>query len=96
MGNESLVDKLISKFMKQLDGDMTVLEQSFSDGNGDAVYKTAHRIKGAAANLSMEALREAAALIEAHGRANKLEEASSGFRNLSAEVIRLKQQFNLI
>ncbi len=90
MGNEVLVEKLIAKFFEQLAEDVNKLEAALADQDADAVVHTAHRIKGASANLSMESLYVAAAGVEGFARDGDLAAASSGYKELNAEVLRVR------
>jgi CheY-like chemotaxis protein len=91
MGNDALVEKLITKFFGQVDEDLQVLGSACSDSDAVKLVETAHRIKGAASNLSMESLREIAAGIERNGRDGNVSAAVDGFQRLSSEIIRIKK-----
>ena len=90
IGNTDLVEKLIAKFFEQLGGDISALESAISDSNEQQVVQSAHRIKGASANLSMDSLREIAAEIERNGSEGDLGAAAEGFRRLGAEIIQVQ------
>ncbi|MEN8254142.1 MAG: response regulator [Verrucomicrobiota bacterium] len=96
MGNESLVDKLITKFLEQKDVDLRCLGEALSSADIEQVVHFSHRLKGASANLSMESLRKIAGEIEGHAREGDLGEASTGFRNLSAEIIRVQRYLKAV
>ncbi len=91
MGNEELVDKLIAQFLSQIEKDMNALEQALSAQNHKTAHLTAHRIKGAAANLSMETIRKTAEAIECESYEKNLEAAAGGFRELREEVEQVRQ-----
>jgi HPt (histidine-containing phosphotransfer) domain-containing protein len=91
MGNDALVEKLITKFFGQVGEDLQVLGSACADSDAVKLVETAHRIKGAAANLSMDGLREIAAGIERNGRDGNVSAAADGFQRLSAEIIRIQK-----
>jgi len=72
MGNRAFLQRIVLKFQNRLAGDMEELEHRVALGNGHEVERLAHSLKGAAANLSAETLRAAAARLEAMGRAGDL------------------------
>ena len=91
MGNDALVEKLIAKFFGQVGEDLLILGSALSDSDTVKLVETAHRIKGAASNLSMESLREIAAGIERNGRDGNFTAAADGFLRLSSEIIRVQE-----
>jgi signal transduction histidine kinase/CheY-like chemotaxis protein len=91
MGNEALVDKLLVQFQTQIEHDMTALEDALSSNDHKTAQLIAHRIKGAAANLSMGTVRKTAEEIETNGYENDLEAAADGFLDLRAAVEQAKQ-----
>jgi CheY-like chemotaxis protein/HPt (histidine-containing phosphotransfer) domain-containing protein len=88
-GNEALADRLVVTFREQLETDLAALDEAVSGGDAATVMRAAHRIKGAAANVSAEALRAAAAHLEAEAAAGNLDEA----RSLPAAVREAARQF---
>jgi PAS domain S-box-containing protein len=91
MGNDALVEKLIAKFFGQVGEDLQALGSALSDSDTAMLVQSAHRIKGAASNLSMDSLREIAAGIERNGRDGNITAAADGFQRLSAEIIRIQK-----
>jgi signal transduction histidine kinase/DNA-binding response OmpR family regulator len=91
MGNGALVEKLIAKFFGQVGEDLQALGSALSDSDAAKLVESAHRIKGAASNLSMESLREIAAGIERSGRDGNITAAADGFHRLSSEIVRVQQ-----
>lgn len=68
MNDEEFAGMVLNKFSERLPKDIGQLEQALSDTNIGSAVKLAHSIKGAAANVSAHALRDAAALIERQAR----------------------------
>jgi HPt (histidine-containing phosphotransfer) domain-containing protein len=91
MGNDALVEKLIAKFFGQVGEDLQVLGSALSDSDTAMLVLSAHRIKGAASNLSMGSLREIAAGIERNGRDGNITAAADGFQRLSSEIVRIQK-----
>jgi len=85
MGNREFLQKMIRKFQKRLGSDVEQLERSVALGNGQEIERQAHSLKGAAANLSAEALRVAAARLETMGRAGDLTAAPLALAELQHE-----------
>ena len=94
MGNDALVEKLITKFLGQLNDDLQMLGDGLSDNNAEEVVHAAHRIKGASANLSMESLRGILAEIENCARSQDIKGAAEGFHILNTEVLRVREHFD--
>lgn len=65
--------RLVQTFIETTDQDLLLLERAFADQNADQARKLAHHIKGAASNLELTVITEAALAIEEKARANILE-----------------------
>jgi signal transduction histidine kinase/DNA-binding response OmpR family regulator/HPt (histidine-containing phosphotransfer) domain-containing protein len=85
LGNRELPKKLLQKFHARLPQELTQLAAAVTAGDCAQVSAQAHRLKGAAANLSAEPLREAAAELESLGRAGDLTGADVWVAKISAE-----------
>jgi signal transduction histidine kinase/DNA-binding response OmpR family regulator/HPt (histidine-containing phosphotransfer) domain-containing protein len=72
MGDASLARTLIRMFIQDTPAKVAKISAAVSDGDFLLAAQLAHLIKGAAANLSCKALREAAAEMEAAGAAEDL------------------------
>jgi len=75
LGNQTLAESLLQKFQIRVESDFEQLELGIATGDADAVRKLAHGLKGAAANLSAEGVRRAAARLELLADENDLGEA---------------------
>jgi two-component system, sensor histidine kinase and response regulator len=68
MGDREFADRILAKFQDRVGTDLDQLEQDLTAGDTEQVVRLAHRLKGAAANLSARALQEVASRLEALGR----------------------------
>ena len=63
-GKAALAATLLKKLAEQVGGQVAAMQASLEKGDRQALARLAHAVKGAAANLSAEPLREAAAELE--------------------------------
>ena len=75
MGDPDLIRAVVEGFLADVPSRLTALAQSFEGSDVPALTREAHSIKGAAANLGAEALRQAAARVEQAGKGGDLDEA---------------------
>ena len=66
--------RLVQIFIETTEQDLLLLERAFADQDADQVRKLAHHIKGAARNLELTAITEAALAIEEKVCSNLLED----------------------
>jgi HPt (histidine-containing phosphotransfer) domain-containing protein len=64
--------RLVQTFIETTGQDLLLLERAFADQDADQVRKLAHHIKGAASNLELTVITEAALAIEEKARSNIL------------------------
>ncbi len=76
-GDEGLLAELLGLLRESSEGDLRRIEAGLSGGDAAMVTAAAHSIKGAAASLGIEGLRDVACDIEKKGRENRLEEIDS-------------------
>jgi signal transduction histidine kinase/DNA-binding response OmpR family regulator len=93
MGNRNLAEKLIEKFMDQADHDLRELSAAFANNETAGVIAMAHRIKGAAANLSMDRLSQIAGQAEARARDGRLDGMREEIQSLKTEILRIQDYF---
>ncbi len=93
MGNEPMVERLIASFLQQTDNDIRTLADALQAEDTKTLYMTAHRIKGAAANLAMEPLRKRAEALEKQGFEKNLKKAAERLAELSTAFERMQQYF---
>jgi two-component system, sensor histidine kinase and response regulator len=89
MGDWDFVQVILGKFQEQVDADLQQLEQSLTEHNAQRTASLAHRIKGAAANVSAVEVSRLAAELEALGRADDLEQADIHLARIKQECQRL-------
>jgi signal transduction histidine kinase/DNA-binding response OmpR family regulator len=82
MGRKDLVNRLLQKFSDQAQADMTELSEALARNDLDQLRLVSHRIKGAAANISAEALRDCASRLERLSRQKTLEPAAETLSEL--------------
>ena len=80
--------KLLGKFQDKAAADLQALERHVKDVDGQKIAFVAHGLKGAAANLSAEALRQAASDLEQAGRAADFSRVESCLEAVRREVRR--------
>jgi signal transduction histidine kinase/DNA-binding response OmpR family regulator/HPt (histidine-containing phosphotransfer) domain-containing protein len=76
MGKQDLARRLIQKFLVQATADVQEMEAALREQDAARLRLVAHRLKGSAANLSAEALRECASRLEVLGREGNLAPAA--------------------
>ncbi|HQF56449.1 MAG TPA: response regulator [Fibrobacteria bacterium] len=72
LDNEALARKVVGSFLETIPGLIESLKPLVDSGDAQAAGDLAHGIKGAAANVGAEALRDMAARMESAGRARDL------------------------
>ncbi len=89
-GKQELASRLVRKFAEQAGDDLKAMV--FAAGQNDAagLAAAAHRLKGAAANVSAESLRQIATELETLGRAGTIASAGALLEQSQRELDRLK------
>lgn len=77
VGRVDLVKRVIGAFVEQLDEDIPQLIGTVEQGDAADAKKLAHRIKGAAANVAADPLRDAAAQVEELAANQEIAEAET-------------------
>lgn len=88
-GKEKLLLKLVNVFLKSMPDEIEKLNQAIQGEDLDAVRLHAHTIKGAAGNLSANAMMAAASTTEQasiDGKSEELAELSAGINSCFSEV----------
>jgi len=88
MTNVDLAVAMLDCFERQVGNDLQNLRRAVAEQNLDLAARSAHTIKGSAANLSAEAVRASAFEIEKAARGHLLEESQRQLDLLVAEVDR--------
>jgi len=90
MGKPELAARLVRKLTEQAEQDLQAVDTAVQQNDAAALAVAAHRLKGAAANVSAANLRQAALDLEHLGRAGNLAAAAPLVEKLRQELARLK------
>jgi signal transduction histidine kinase/HPt (histidine-containing phosphotransfer) domain-containing protein/ActR/RegA family two-component response regulator len=85
-GNAQLLDEVIQRFLLQAAEQMKIIEAALKAGDTALIGQQAHKLKGAAANLTAMRLSNKAYEVEMKGKANDLEQLSSLVSGLRQEL----------
>jgi signal transduction histidine kinase/CheY-like chemotaxis protein len=89
-GNEELAQRIISRFLDGTPGQLAALGEAVSGGDATAVRHGAHAIKGAAANVGGQQIRELASKLEQLGADGDLDPAAGVLRELRMSFARTR------
>jgi HPt (histidine-containing phosphotransfer) domain-containing protein len=92
MGDNALVEKIIKGFLLDIPDQIEKLGTYIENGDIDKAQRQAHTIKGAAANVGGEAMREAAREVGALIRDEALTEAGEAMKQLEVKFGQLKKE----
>ena len=87
MGDEDLLGTIIEGFLSDIPKEIKLLRGAIQNGNALTVVEQAHKIKGAAGNISGSAFQKAAQSMEFAGKKGDL-------KSLKSLMIELELQFN--
>ncbi|MFH0729835.1 MAG: response regulator [Pseudomonadota bacterium] len=90
LGDRELIKLLIDEFLSGLDAEINDIRETLGAGGADELGRKAHKLKGAAASLSMEPLAEIAFMLEKQGKSGQLDSAADVVRQLEMEGKRVK------
>lgn len=76
MGKKELVGVLVKKFVEVLEDNLSSLRESIEAGDTEGVVQKAHSLKGSAANLAVEPIREPSMRLETMAREGSLDGAA--------------------
>jgi HPt (histidine-containing phosphotransfer) domain-containing protein len=85
LGKWELAKRVLVRFRNQLSGDLMLLQDAVVEGDAGSIAKLAHRIKGAACNVSARALSEQAAALEDVARARDWDQIPAQVQRLAEE-----------
>ncbi|MGB9836785.1 MAG: Hpt domain-containing protein [Candidatus Saccharicenans sp.] len=88
-GDEDFLGELIQIYRQEFDEKIEVLSRAIEEKNYQLIREAGHSLKGASANLSLPALREAAWEMEMAGKEQNLEQARQALEKLKKEYKRL-------
>jgi len=89
MGDEGFAREVAAQFLQELPTMLSTLKEQVAREDIGAIWKQAHKIKGAAANVGGDALRDAAWEVEQAGKAADLAEALRWIPELEIQTARL-------
>lgn len=89
--DEELLQELIAIFQDSSASDMAILTQAVEKGDPVEVRSASHSIKGAAASLGLEAIRDVAMLIEKDCREGSLIVAREKLQQLGTLLAQLRE-----
>lgn len=94
--DHQLASDLVGKLVQRLDSDLAQIKQAVAQEDSEALRQAAHKLKGSAANLAAEPLRQACSALEysaRQGDANlagslleELDQAVTGFKHAAAQI----------
>jgi HPt (histidine-containing phosphotransfer) domain-containing protein len=90
LGDGVFIKILFEEFLCGLGTDIEELRATLCAGVADELGRKAHRLKGAAASLSMEPLAEIAFMLEKKGNSGDLDSAADLIRQIEVEGERVK------
>jgi CheY-like chemotaxis protein/HPt (histidine-containing phosphotransfer) domain-containing protein len=91
MDDEDLARTVAAGFLEDIPRQIAALKECLETGDTKGAERQAHSIKGAAANVGGERLREAALEMEKAGKAGDMDEVQARMADLDAQFDRLKQ-----
>lgn len=86
-----LLQELIDIFKKSYSSDLALIKEGIEKGDTKQVYSSAHSIKGAAASLGIDGIKEIAISIESDSKNGSLEVAKEKVEELDALYLELKK-----
>jgi signal transduction histidine kinase/CheY-like chemotaxis protein len=85
-GDEKLFDEVIGIFLKDIPVQLQALNDALNNKDAETVWKKAHRIKGASANIGAFTVSALALEIERSGKEKDLERSAGLLENLKKEI----------
>jgi CheY-like chemotaxis protein len=95
MGDVDLAETVVETFLSDMPIQIESLRGYIETGKGSLAERVAHAIKGAAANVSGEALRSVSSSMEAAARTEDMEALRALMPDLITEFDRLKHEMGL-
>ena len=92
---EEDVRRLVLTFLDSTEQDLVQLTQAFSDQDADKLRKTAHHIKGAAVNLELSEIAEAALVIEEKAGCGIAEDPAAHIAHIRNRLDMIRCQLSL-
>jgi HPt (histidine-containing phosphotransfer) domain-containing protein len=96
LGNLDFVDRVLTRFQTQFDGDFRRLQDACQAADSREVARVAHLLKGSAASVSARTLQQVASRIERLGRTAQLDDISGHLDTLENEWSRFVDHATLM
>lgn len=96
LGNLDFVDRVLTRFQTQFDGDFKRLQDACQAADSNEVARVAHLLKGSAASVSARTLQQVASRIENLGRSAQLDDISGHLDTLESEWSRFVDHATLL
>jgi len=90
-GDESFLQELLAIYREEFEKKYAELEKAVGEKDFKTIREAGHYLKGASANLSLPALREAAWKMEQAGASSDLKAAGEALGSLKTEFRRLQE-----
>jgi signal transduction histidine kinase/CheY-like chemotaxis protein len=91
MGDEEFAREIVTEFLKELPALIQTLAEQVAQADLESIGKLAHKIKGSAANVGGETLRDAALGIEKAGKTANMAEVLLGIPGFEASAAQLTE-----
>jgi HPt (histidine-containing phosphotransfer) domain-containing protein len=86
--------RLIRTFLDSTEQDLVLLGQAFSDEDAEQLRAAAHHIKGAAGNLELSEIAEAALAIEEKARCGIIEDPTAPIKLIRSRLDSIRAQLS--
>jgi HPt (histidine-containing phosphotransfer) domain-containing protein len=90
--DEEDVRRLYLTFLESTEQDLILLDQAFTEQDAEKLRATAHQIKGAAGNLELEVIAEAARRIEEKARCGIIEDPAAHIAHIRTRLELIRTQ----
>jgi CheY-like chemotaxis protein len=90
LGNRKIAAKALTRFGETLESYVQAITDGVGHGDAGSVASAAHKIKGAASNVSAERVRQVASELEQLARADAMSQLQGPLESLRQEVERVK------
>ncbi len=90
-GDRQLLAELVNIFLDECPKMLGQIQDAIRDGDGEALWKASHTLKGSVGNFAAPAAFEAALRLEKIGRAGVIAEAEAALLELEAELETLRE-----
>jgi PAS domain S-box-containing protein len=89
MGDEEFAHEVVAEFVGELPTLLSALKKHVAESDLESIWKQAHKIKGSAANVGGEALRDVALKVEQAGKTGNSAEVAHWVPELGIQAARL-------